>query len=155
MFKVNLYSLTVFILLALFAFSAHASAKREGTENLINSTNLKKWKSLSPEQKDIYREKFRKFKKLEAGQKKKLINKFKLFSSLSKENKEIIIENWKKFKKFPVKRKMKIRKLFMKWQNMDANERKLYRKKIEKFRKRQLLKKRQQTINRLSLDRVK
>ena len=73
MFKMSLSCLTFFMIFVLSVFSIPATAIGAETDKVVNSTTLKKWETLSSEQKDFYREKFRKFKNLEDGQKKEFI----------------------------------------------------------------------------------
>ena len=89
-----------------------------------------RWLSMTPEQRDNARSRFKQWRDLEPGQREAARRNWKQFQDLSPEQKQRVRAAYKRFQKLPVERRMELRR---KWQQLSAEER---RERLERLRDR-------------------
>ena len=95
---------------------------------------LKKWQSLSGEQKQALRERYNRLKSLSPEQRGQLKERFQRFRALAPEKQAKAKANWQKFKNMPTGQKQVLQERLQHWQSFSPQERAQLKQKMERFR---------------------
>lgn len=99
---------------------------------------LKRWNSLSKEEKKEMIKKLKIWSSIPFEQKEKIVRNYLRFKSLPPEKKKEILKNYKKFKKLPPEKRERIMQLYRKWKNLPEEEKERLKKKFKEFRERKM-----------------
>ena len=98
--------------------------------NPVSKEALDKWKSLSPQEKEKLRERYRKFKALSPEAREKLIVNSKRFKNLNPDQKQRVLANFKRFENMTPEQRQRMRERHQKWKLLTPQQRQNIREKI-------------------------
>lgn len=95
---------------------------------------LKRWREMSPEQKETIKERFRQWKDLPPEERDKLRQNFQRFKAMPPEERQILKERFRRFKNLSPEERQGLLENYEKWRSLDPEKRKELRKGFKRWK---------------------
>ncbi|HHT9154475.1 MAG TPA: DUF3106 domain-containing protein [Candidatus Tripitaka sp. YC43] len=95
---------------------------------------LKRWREMSPEQKEIIKERFRQWKDLPPEERGKLRQNFQRFKAMPPEERQILKERFRRFKNLSPEERQGLLENYEKWRSLDPEKRKELREGFKRWK---------------------
>ncbi|MCR4336847.1 MAG: DUF3106 domain-containing protein [Candidatus Omnitrophica bacterium] len=84
----------------------------------VRTQDVERWNSLSSEEKEQLRQRYRQLQGMEPARKKKILEKYGKFKNLDPQKRQQLKDRWQQFKNLPPERRQALREKFQKWNNL-------------------------------------